>query len=447
MTFPVLEDVTTTNITSYTATPTVNLPATVDADDHLILVAAFNRSTPHYVVPTSSLDGWELLYRTNLHGYHSLHIYHRVASGSEDGGTVGWTTTDWVKGGGLVLRISGAWDGGKGVGVAIAHDPARSYGTGPNPPEVRAPWGSADNLFVAVQTSGNTGAAVSAYPTDYTDGTATSAAVDTVVAAAVREVAAATANPGAFTLDDAENTWTATIVVRPADSTADLHPPTSIESGLEQSGVTIAGTASSLAFSDPLGSVQVASDIKVLWDFDNDGDFSEDEEDVTADVLSAEVVTGRDYPSQLTGKATPGTFRAVLRNDDDHYWPTNTESPLNQAPFSLANGRKLRVRTTTATDPEPTLIMSDRMGTLGPMAATEQGEPWAPLVGGSWSTSNDAATPDEEGVSITVADSGAVDHYSQIRVRHCDDANGVGIVYRWQTEDDYGLVWLQNNEL
>lgn len=448
MTFPVLESSTVTTITTYTPTPSIDLPATVDEGDHLIALAAFNRSTPHYVVPTSSFNGWEQLFRTNLHGYHSWHIYHKVADGDEDGGTVGWAASDWVIGGGVVLRISGAYDGGKGVGVAIAYDSSRSWSFYPNPPQVTAPWGSADNLFIAAMTAGNTGAAVSSYPADYSGGAAVAKATDiTITGAAVRQLAAASDNPGQFELDDSENWWSATIVVRPADSTATLNPPNSIESGLDDSGLLVAGQATGVSFTDPTSNQQVPSDIAVLWDFDNDGDFDEDDEDITGLVLSAEVVTGRDFPSQLTGKTTPGTFRAVLRNDDDRFWPTNLDSPLNSAPFSLDIGRKLRVRTTDATDPEPTLLLSDRMGTSGDMAATEQDEPWGPVIGSAWTVADDAATPNEAGESIIIADAGATEHYLQARWRHCDSSNGIGIVYRFQNNNNYGLLWLQDGTL
>lgn len=88
-----------------------------------------------------------------------------------------------------------------------------------------------------------------------------------------------------------------------------------------------------------------SSDVQVLWDFDNDGDFSESVEDITSYVLSLETSMGRDYPSNLTGLSSPSKMRAVLRNDDDRFSYYNASSPLATDPFSLKLGRTLRVQT------------------------------------------------------------------------------------------------------
>lgn len=59
---------------------------------------------------------------------------------------------------------------------------------------------------------------------------------------------------------------------------------------------------------------QVATDVVVEWDLDNDGDFDEPEEDITAQVLDLSYSTGRDFPSQLLGKSTAGRLRATVNN-------------------------------------------------------------------------------------------------------------------------------------
>jgi hypothetical protein len=88
----------------------------------------------------------------------------------------------------------------------------------------------------------------------------------------------------------------------------------------------------------------VSSNVRFEWDFDNDGDFDQSVEDITHYVLAAQAARGRDYPSNLTGKATPGQLKLTLRNDDDRFGYFNTGSPLNASPFSLKTGRKIRVR-------------------------------------------------------------------------------------------------------
>ncbi|MFC5834664.1 carbohydrate binding domain-containing protein [Nonomuraea insulae] len=136
-------------------------------------------------------------------------------------------------------------------------------------------------------------------------------------------------------------------------------------------GVEVAGSGNALF----KHTGQVPADIVVEWDFDNDGDFSEDVEDITSYILSLETFTGRDWPSLLTGKAGPGKFRATLRNDDDRFSYFNTSSPLNSSPRSLKTGRKVRVRTATATNPDPALLVKDRFRRAdGAMEADETGK-------------------------------------------------------------------------
>lgn len=110
-------------------------------------------------------------------------------------------------------------------------------------------------------------------------------------------------------------------------------------------GVTLTGTVTpTFTRSATLG--QVASNVVLEWDLDNDGDWDEPEEDLTSLVMSVESFRGRDYPSNLTGKSGPGKMRFVLNNDDDLFSPFNTASALNTAPFTTKTGRKVRLRTT-----------------------------------------------------------------------------------------------------
>jgi hypothetical protein len=92
----------------------------------------------------------------------------------------------------------------------------------------------------------------------------------------------------------------------------------------------------------------VDSNVAIEWDFDNDGDFDEAVEDITSYVRGAQTLIGRDYPSNLTGRSSPGKLRLTLRNDDDRFSYFNSASPLATDPFSLKTGRKIRVRATDA---------------------------------------------------------------------------------------------------
>ena len=66
----------------------------------------------------------------------------------------------------------------------------------------------------------------------------------------------------------------------------------------------------------------------LLVDWNNDGDFSDANEDVTSEVLNLSWERGRDYASQLQGKSISGKLTATLVNTGGKYSPSNTSSAL-----------------------------------------------------------------------------------------------------------------------
>lgn len=208
-------------------------------------------------------------------------------------------------------------------------------------------------------------------------------------------------------------------------------------------GAQIGGTAT-LVVSN--GGGQVPSDAVVEWDLDNDGDFSEAAEQRTSDVLSLETETGRDWPSQLTGKAAPGRFRARLRNHQDEYAYFNQNSPLNQAPFSLDTGRKLRVRTADAADPDPVLIARDRFRRPdGPLTTLETGQAWVTPSGvNPFTVVNEVARTTVEGFPhAAIVDIGVDEYVLQITIGRNmvgDASTYVGIIYRWVDANNFSMV-------
>ena len=75
-------------------------------------------------------------------------------------------------------------------------------------------------------------------------------------------------------------------------------------------------------------------------DWNNDGDFSDTGEDVTARTMKCEWKRGNDYASQLVGKAVAGTLVADLNNVSGDYSTFNGSSPLAG---SLLPGRKVKL--------------------------------------------------------------------------------------------------------
>lgn len=129
-------------------------------------------------------------------------------------------------------------------------------------------------------------------------------------------------------------------------------------------GAQVGGSAT-VSFTSGTGNVQVDSNIRFLWDLDNDGDFDEEIEDITEWVMSAEVTTGRDFPSSLTGKAGPGKLRLSLNNENNLFSIYNTTVPTNTAPFSVKVGRKVQARILDYDDDYPKTITYVGAGTPG----------------------------------------------------------------------------------
>lgn len=78
-------------------------------------------------------------------------------------------------------------------------------------------------------------------------------------------------------------------------------------------------------------------------DWDNNGSFGGAEDNITADFLSIESRRGRDYASQLTGRAAAGRMVATLKNLSGKYSSFNADSPIAG---NILPGRKVRLRTT-----------------------------------------------------------------------------------------------------
>jgi hypothetical protein len=77
--------------------------------------------------------------------------------------------------------------------------------------------------------------------------------------------------------------------------------------------------------------------VEIMWngtDWDDETDF----------LLTAQWKRGRDYASQLTGRASAGEMTLVLDNPQGRYAPLNASSPLYGY---LLPGRKIRLRSTT----------------------------------------------------------------------------------------------------
>lgn len=210
-TSPTHVSTTTTSIGTFTNVHTFNLPATVNAGDHLLAVCSFGVDT---VTPRSSLNGWTKIYDATLNAFHRWQIWERLCDGSEAGGTIVFDLGDTVKGTAAVCRITGAaasngLDTGFSIGTAGA-----GFGTTPDPSSVTAAWGSAPNLYIAALTAGGGSPNATGNPTGYSN--AASVTSDYLTAVASKQATSSSDDPSAFTIDVAHNWQAVTIAYRAA---------------------------------------------------------------------------------------------------------------------------------------------------------------------------------------------------------------------------------------
>lgn len=100
-------------------------------------------------------------------------------------------------------------------------------------------------------------------------------------------------------------------------------------------------------------------------DWDNDGDFGDDGEDLIAAgvVYSVECRRGRETASLAVSRSAAGQLRAVLNNSSGDYSPFNTSSPLTGL---LLPGRRVRLR---ATSPVSAVLWTGVLDRIIPVVA------------------------------------------------------------------------------
>lgn len=191
----------------------------------------------------------------------------------------------------------------------------------------------------------------------------------------------------------------------------------------------------------------VGGDLQVLWDF------GQGLEDITSYVYELDLLTGRDWPSQLQGKAGPGRLAMRLDNRDGRFSYFNADSPLNQGGRTLDPGATIRVQTAGTTDVDPVLLVHDRFDGTGPITTDELGTAWEHQATGATFIRADgqvvifSGTPAE---ARMVIDTGETDYYAQVTISETGDnvlASGVlqqnnatRLIYRWQDASNYSYL-------
>ena len=213
--FPTIQSVTSTSFPTDSTTHNVQMPATVNAGDLLIVFFA-DHGTPGMNYPS----GWTFFFGWSSWGGtgNKFWMFAKRASGTEGGTTVNFQTSAAVKAAAQVYRITGWRDSGT-ITNDIEYANAGAASTSPNPSSLNPThWDVENTLWIASYGADGDNDAT-AFPANYAGGTYTESdhsATSTSMGSAWRNLAAASEDPGSFTIA-ASAFWIASIVaVRPA---------------------------------------------------------------------------------------------------------------------------------------------------------------------------------------------------------------------------------------
>ena len=212
---PVVASVTETAFGTDTTDHNVDMPATVNAGD-LLIVLFTNDGGATVTTPA----GWSLLASDTGGPSVRLSVYYKIAAGTEDGTTVNFVTSASEQAAAQVYRITD-WQGTTPPEISTA---ATATSTAPDPAFLDpAGWGVSNTLWLAVagQDRGDQSGTL-AYPISYTDGISTQSSDPATTGvcrthSARRVLLTATSeDPGPFTIPVTEQWIAFTIAVRPA---------------------------------------------------------------------------------------------------------------------------------------------------------------------------------------------------------------------------------------
>lgn len=326
MTFPQYEDSTGSHEASFTGTHTIDLPATKVADDIWVLIWALSGSGGTVTGPS----GWTEIVTFDLNSNQKFRVWIYRATGSESSTTT-ITTSEWNRSAALVRRYSGASTEDIND-IWAASTAVYAFTSNPDPSSVTNTWGVEDNLFIAAACHTGRGNPFSAYPASYSNGVAEEEPNDVGVAAADRQLASDTDDPGTFTIADDENTAAVTI---------QLKPVTALQATINDSGnasdndqAEIQGQPRPSDFGTATDSISV--DLRLVEPANNfplipletrlEMQLGDTLLDVSDRLISQQLdpSSGRADESSET---EPGSLSVTLDNADGHLTPHNPNSP------------------------------------------------------------------------------------------------------------------------
>ena len=211
----------------------VIMPATVNANDRLIMVCTFFGTGADGVTTPAN---WFVLSSYTQFSSHGQIVFHKVADGTEDGTTVNILRGNTGAAVVIVRRISGGSIALVDFEVAIIAAPVSTIN--PDCPSYTSTWGADDNLFFAIYSGINDDVTVSAYP--YASNQVAGSAGTSLdnwcnSALCTYNSLLAAENPGTFTISSAQFCLSQTLVLKPAATIAAV--TVTINNGTSLSGL------------------------------------------------------------------------------------------------------------------------------------------------------------------------------------------------------------------
>ena len=208
--FPQVASVTPSQFSSAATSHSVAFPATVNAGDLLIILAASSNTGNQ----NPAASGFTSIGESNR-----VYVLVKIAAGTEGGSSVNLTVTNSSTAAAQVIRVTDWFGDLAGVELSTAN----SVGGSPaaNPPSETASWGAEDNLWLACMGAAGDVTVTSGAPTDYTDlAEVTSGGGAAMVAHSQRELASATDDPTQYIINVGTINRSYTIVIRPGSAPA-----------------------------------------------------------------------------------------------------------------------------------------------------------------------------------------------------------------------------------
>lgn len=213
MAFPSLRDSSTGTETTNTTSWDVSYPASIGADDLLLLTIGCDGASRTF---SNLATGWTLL-KSLSDGSCSLNVYWKLATGSETG-LIGTGATNITCSG----SEQGAWRlssfqnyfGAGGVAVSTG---TTGSDAAPDPDSLTLPWGGGIDTLVRAVGASDGNVTVSGYPSGYTInqfGDHSGGGNGAGMFSAGSQVTASPENPAAFALSGSDGWAAATVAIR-----------------------------------------------------------------------------------------------------------------------------------------------------------------------------------------------------------------------------------------